>query len=269
MSIFSDDIKLSDPNGQKLQGKSMYQNMHRLLRGISSIAVRNNSEVSARFFYDEARCAIRAKVSAKVQLTGGGAFGPQQPMHLDVVSYYFMDTVTGKVAHHVVERVELDGHSIDPFHVLAHDKDMVIDFLIGGRARPGLSVPAGGGGGYEGRAPVKERDTVGALMKVEKQKLDVYGNIVAPSRDSEEGNVRNADGAVRKERKGLFDWIQWKKPEQCEEDWECPEMLRCCNLGFANVCCGGGIGVSAEPAQPVMVPIPIRADDGYPRSGRY
>ena len=62
---------MSDPSGQKLQGKMMYGQMYRLLRGMSSLALRNDSAVNARIFYDEPNAQIKVKVNADLIIAGG------------------------------------------------------------------------------------------------------------------------------------------------------------------------------------------------------
>ena len=114
LSVFKANVRLSDPSGLKLEGIRMYDNALRLLRTLSAIAFCNSSEVSARFFFDEPRMMLRAKLNAQIQMKTGG-----NPKYLCVVSYYYLCGKTGKVQHHVVDRVDLDGTEVDPFHLLA------------------------------------------------------------------------------------------------------------------------------------------------------
>ena len=114
LSVFKANVRLSDPSGLKLQGIRAYDNALRILRALSAIAFCNSSEVSARFFFDEPRMMLRAKLNAQIQMKTGG-----NPKHACVVSYYYLCEKTGKVQHHVVDRVDLDGTEVDPFHLLA------------------------------------------------------------------------------------------------------------------------------------------------------
>lgn len=130
LSVFKANVRLSDPSGVKLQGIGMYDNALRLLRTLSAIAFHNSTEVSARFFYDEPRLVLKAKLNAQIQMkTGGG------PQYLCVVSYYHLCETTGKVQHHVVDRVDVDGTEVDPFHLLA-DRSALSENWLGAPAVP-------------------------------------------------------------------------------------------------------------------------------------
>ena len=130
LSVFKANVRLSDPSGVKLQGIGMYDNALRLLRTLSSIAFHNSTEVSARFFYDEPRLVLKAKLNAQIRMKTGG-----DPQYLSIVSYYHLCESTGKVQHHVVDRVDIDGTEVDPFHLLA-DRTALSENWLGAPAVP-------------------------------------------------------------------------------------------------------------------------------------
>ena len=340
--MFTENIRVSDPSGQKLQGKMMYSQMYRLLRGMSSLALRNDSTVDSRLFYDEANAQIKVKVDAELRIAGGSLVNMQRnnvPLHLSIVSYYKLDRASGRVNHHLVERVDLDGTSLEPFRFLSADRDQLLDWVTtGGRAGVGGTVGypttidkmldilasfqgaaakrssnevvvepqlalsggstagnaavamiaaaqrggaarnamAGMGGSGSGNAP---RSLVVMQATSGEQKFDVYGNLIPPGReDGLSGKVRSADGqrinpdsslkGGSKKNPGLLDFIKTvvdkSTPKQCEADDECPERQRCCNFGFANVCCSGGLGVGTESGlfEPAYQPVPVPINDG-------
>lgn len=341
LTVFTENIRVSDPSGQKLQGKRMYSQMCRLVRGMSSLTLRNDSAVQARFFYDEPNAQIKAKVNAELRLAGGSLMNLQrhnEPLHLSVVSLYKLDRASGKVNHQVVERVDLDGTELEPFKFLNADRDQLLDWVTGGAvgggahvgypttcARPSLpldggsaTLPALGGSfssssssvssssssnlllgwgtrqkreramGGDKRGRQQSRIVLQASSNSGEQKFDVYGNLIPPGReDTLTGKVRNADGsrvpeeakpsadaAREKGRKhrnpGLMDFLRAvvdeAMPKQCEDDNECPSPQRCCDFGFANVCCSGGLGAAtAEGFMPAYNPVPARINE--PGSG--
>jgi hypothetical protein len=105
LSIFAANIKLSDPSGQILEGKPSYEGVHKMLRGISAVALRD-SELSAKMVLDGPR-DIKVKITAKLWLVW--LFGIRsEPIYVDLVSCYHLND-NGLIDHHSVEFVDLKG----------------------------------------------------------------------------------------------------------------------------------------------------------------
>lgn len=264
LSIFKDNIRVSDPTGLKLEGKILYNQMWRLIRGAAGVAI-HDSTIRARFFFDESRFVLKAKISAEVRVTGS-----PKPMYLDVMCIYEMDEKTGKVAHHRIERVDVDGNSVDPLKYFSKIESAAsLEWLLNpGRGR--LAHPSVAGSDVSPRIH-KSTEPSHVAHSESDQLLDVYGNIVAKSREKairEEGQLlRNSDGSIEGEKPKGWDFLEWldsMKPQQCEEDSDCPFQKRCCNIGAANFCCGGGLGIINPEYAPAYAPIPVRVDDGFP-----
>jgi len=262
LSIFKDNIRVSDPTGLKLEGIALYNQMWRLIRGAAGVAT-SDCTIRARFFFDEPRFVLKAKMSAEVRVTGA-----PKPMHLDVMFIYEIDDKTGKVAHHRIERVDVDGTSVDPLKFFNKlESATALEWLLNpGRKR--LAHPSVAGSAMS--PPIhKSAEPVHVLHAKSEPMLDVYGNLVAKSREKavrEEGRLlRNADGSLEGEKSksgGFFQWLDSLKPEQCEQDSDCPYRKRCCNIGASNFCCGGGLGFVNPEYAPAYAPIPVRVDDG-------
>ena len=258
LSVYANNIRVSDPSGQRLQGKQAYQNLLRVVRGVSSMAFQNVSVVRARFLYDEQRSTFKAKMSARVRIKGASMLGDPGFRHFSIVSSYHLVAETGLVSHHKIDRVEVDGTEVEmPFAFLS--KDSALDWLVRGAntkvfPSPGDSLPL----------RPRRREPQGALVLLAESELDVYGNVVAPSKAGAEGgkSERRAAGS-EKRGSGLspfgsfIEWLQEMKPKKCKEDWECPKLQSCCDIGVARLCCGG----NAPAYNPAYKPVPVPVDD--------
>lgn len=101
MSIFAENVKVSDPTGLKFQGKNAYDQAHSVLRGLTWVAIKE-SEIKTRLSQESPE-NIKARVSVDLWLSMG-----KSQVHVDVISYYHLNEY-GKVDHHSVERIELNG----------------------------------------------------------------------------------------------------------------------------------------------------------------
>jgi len=189
-------------------------------------------------------------------------------MHLDVVSYYHLNPY-GKIDHHFIDRIEIDG-------ARRFTDRSVLDLLATHRSlalhsHVAYPVPV-----RSSRSPAPAKVVAEPVLLMsrspKKTVLDIYGNIVAPS--MVESLTKEMPLAVKDERKKekspfekFSEWIASMKPKQCEDNYDCDRGERCCDLGFGNVCCGGGIGAVNEALSPVLVPIPVYAEEkNYPPS---
>jgi len=269
LSIYRDDIRVFDPNGEKLRGISQYSQMYRILRGMSSIALQDSSKIDARFFFDKSRSTLRSKVSAKLWIHGMPSSA--EPMHIDVVSSYEFDA-KGVVMKHTVDRVDIDGTRTEPFKFMHADYAQMRGWLSGPSLQPMPSTNGGrwllpqNGAGQNGQRGAEnlKRALVpfapNTVMRAEEQKFDVYGNIIPPSmQDKTDGAA--APKMVEKKKPGFWDFIKQVQPETCEDDFDCPSAQHCCDFIVAKTCCSGGIGVSN--ASPALQYIPSRINDGY------
>lgn len=265
LSIFSEDIRVSDPQGEKLRGKKQITHMYRAIRGLSSVALQDSSTIQARFFFDKPQRTLRSKVSAKLRVHGMSM--DAEPMHLDVVSTYTFDS-KGLVVHHTVDRVDIDGTPTDALNLLKTDHGDLRGWLSGVRGPRG-QIPVGSMvhvGVQKAIQKVPTPFTPPSVYRAEEQKFDIYGNIVPPSLQ-EKGP--EAAKMVEKKKPGFLDFLKKFEPDYCEDDWECPSNQHCCDFVVAKTCCSGGIGVT--PPELGLQYIPSRIDDGYqqpPDTGR-
>mmetsp|Transcript_38621 Transcript_38621/g.88962 ORF Transcript_38621/g.88962 Transcript_38621/m.88962 type:complete len:372 (-) Transcript_38621:118-1233(-) len=270
LSIFRDDVRVFDPNGEKLRGIAQYSQMYRVLRGMSSIALQDSSKIDARFFFDKSRSTLRSKVSAKLWIHGMPASA--EPMHIDVVSSYEFDS-KGIVMKHTVDRVDIDGTRTEPFKFMHADHAQLRGWLAGPSLQPMPAtndgrwlLPRNGVAGGDirgaenlGRAVVPFAPKT--VLSAEEQKFDVYGNIIPPSMQEKTDGATAAPKMVEKKKPGFWDFIKQFEPETCEDDFDCPSAQHCCDFIVAKTCCSGGIGVSN--ASPALQYIPSRINDGY------
>lgn len=260
LSIFSEDIRVSDPNGERLRGKQHYSQMYRVLRGMSTIALQESSTVQARFFFDKSRSTLRSKVSVKLWLHG--MKWDADPMRVDVVSTYEFDS-KGVVTKHTVDRVDVDGTRTEAFQFMNADPAKLRNWLSG--SQPGLlPMPATSGtlaAGEERRGAAAF--TPPTTLQAEEQKFDVYGNIIPPSMQNKDGTSPSSPKMAEKKKPGFFDFLKQFEPETCEDDFDCPSNEHCCDFIVAKTCCSGGIGVSNSAPQLGLQLIPSRIDDGY------
>lgn len=269
LSIFSDDVRVSDPSGEKLKGKALYSQMYRVVRGLASVALQETSSVSTRLFFDKETSTLRTKINAQLFLFGMGPSAA--PVHLDVVSTYTFNA-KGLVGHHTIDRLDIDGRSQDPLSFLSADTAQLRRWLARGHLAPAPQWPAVGA---PVRAEVPTPSVLGKqVMPWQEQELDVYGNVIPPSMRGKSGGDapkarKRRDAAAAGGKQGFFDWLKNSAPETCEDDFDCPAALHCCDLVVTRVCCAGGIPLFEEPAlgrqaapAPVYIPVPV--DDGFP-----
>lgn len=275
LSIFSEAVRVSDPTGEKLQGKVMYSHMYKVLRGMSAVALQEASTVQARFFFDRPRSTLRAKVSAELWVHGMDTSG--KPMHLDIVSLYTFNSL-GLVSHHKLERVEMDGTRLEsPFNVLhvPNVRSLLTDgiqpvpaiegpHLGGPQSLEDISKQRAGGpnAAWELQLPTPlEMPQIFQMSNGGEQQFDIYGNIIPPSMQEKTGP--DAAKVVKKPKMSFMDFLKKLQPESCEDDWDCPTSEHCCDYVVAKACCSGGQGIMEGSPAPALQPILARIDDGY------
>uniref|UniRef100_A0A6U3VGI0 Uncharacterized protein n=1 Tax=Octactis speculum TaxID=3111310 RepID=A0A6U3VGI0_9STRA len=255
MSIFTENIRISDPTGEKFQGIKTYTHLFRAMRGMSTVALQDTSKITARFFWDRSKSTLRAKVDAELRVHGMPAHA--EPMHLSLVSLYEFDS-RGLVNHHIVQRLDIDGNEQEPLSFLTADANQLRQWLTGGQLAQS-PIPLGSATNL---APATSSFEVfegfKAMFNAEDQQLDIYGNIVPPSMQ------KKGEAKMEKQARkpGFFDFLNDMTPDICEDDWQCPTTQHCCDFLVSRVCCGGGlmVGRSEPQLQPAYIPIP--SDNG-------
>lgn len=267
LSIFSEDVRVSDPSGEKFRGKALYSQMYRAVRGLASVALKETSTVTTRLFFDKETNTLRTKINA--QLFHHGMSNTAAPMHLDVVSTYTFDA-KGKVNHHTIDRLDLDGRAQDPLSFMNTDTAQLTQWLSipRGVLAPPAAVPAGVAHARNAERVPPSMATP-QVLEWQEQELDVYGNVIPPQMRGKKGADAPKAKNQNKGKGGFFDWIKSVQPETCEDDFDCPAAMRCCDFAVTQVCCAGGIGIFDDPAvnrraAPAPVYIPVPADDGFP-----
>jgi len=130
LSVFADNIQLSDPTGIKLEGRQSYSEMYSSLRIMSRCLFRNSS-TRVRFFYDEGRGVLKGKFTSHVRLVKWIPYNRDADIYISIVSLYHINLSSGKVSRHHVDRVDFNGKEMEPLEVLR-----LTELARLGKARP-------------------------------------------------------------------------------------------------------------------------------------
>lgn len=112
-SIYHDDIKVVDPSGVQLRGLKSYKNSFSFFQTlIRFLYSKEESYVQSRMVYDFARQSIRMSWNAVIVPKVVG--NRRNALYVDGISIYKMDSKSGKIVEHRVERMLINNIPIEP-----------------------------------------------------------------------------------------------------------------------------------------------------------
>jgi len=141
-SIFHDNIYVVDPSGVQLTGLKSYKNSFRFLQTIVRLIYSSTeSGVQSRMVYDFARQSIR--ISWNAVLVPKVVGNRRNALYIDGISVYKMDSESGKIVEHKVERMLINNTPvIPPYGVLSALKNELLS-PVDNRIPVGAGVGAG------------------------------------------------------------------------------------------------------------------------------
>jgi len=111
--IFHDDISVVDPSGVQLSGIQNYKNSFSFLQTIVRFFYNKpESYVQSRMIYDFARQSIR--ISWNAVLVPKVVGNKKNALYVDGISVYKMDSKSGKIVEHKVERMLINNIPVTP-----------------------------------------------------------------------------------------------------------------------------------------------------------
>mmetsp|Transcript_5168 Transcript_5168/g.6677 ORF Transcript_5168/g.6677 Transcript_5168/m.6677 type:complete len:246 (+) Transcript_5168:122-859(+) len=139
-SIYNDDISVRDPTGVQLSGLTNYKNSFSFLQTlVKFIYNTKESEVRSRMMYDFARQSIR--ISWNAVLVPKVVGNRRNAMYVDGISIYKMDSNSGKIIEHTVDKLLINNTPVQPpYSVLSALKD---ELFYTGQRVPGVPVGVG------------------------------------------------------------------------------------------------------------------------------
>lgn len=109
-SIYHDEIRLVDPSGVQLSGLEKYKSGFAFFQTFVNFWFTSQSIVQYRMVYDFCRSSIRISWNAvlipKVPLV--------RPLYVDGISYYQLDSTSGKISEHRIEKLVINGSLAQP-----------------------------------------------------------------------------------------------------------------------------------------------------------
>lgn len=125
-SIYHDEISIVDPSGVQLSGLNNYKNSFSFLQTIVRFFYNTNeSEVQSRMIYDFARQSIR--ISWNAVLVPKVLGNRRNAMYIDGISVYKMDSESGKIIEHRVEKMLINNIPVQPpYSVLSALRDELL-----------------------------------------------------------------------------------------------------------------------------------------------
>lgn len=149
-SIYNEDIEIVDPSGVQLSGLSNYKNSFSFLQTIVRFFYNTQaSEVQSRMIYDFARQSIRISWNAVVVPKVIG--NRRNALYVDGISIYKMDSKSGKIIEHRVEKMLINNIPVQPpYSVLSALRDELLQ-----PQRIPVGVGAGVGASYSKLLPVE------------------------------------------------------------------------------------------------------------------
>ena len=141
-SIYNEDISVVDPSGVQLSGLSNYKNSFSFLQTIVRFFYNTKeSEVQSRMIYDFARQSIRISWNAVVvpKIVGNR----RNALYVDGISVYKMDSSSGKIIEHRVEKMLINNIPVQPpLGVLTALRDELL-MPMGERIPTNAGIPVG------------------------------------------------------------------------------------------------------------------------------
>lgn len=113
-SIYRSDLELIDPSGVHLHGLKNYENAMKLVHTMVGIFYcPDQSDVKFRMCFDKARQNIRIHWNARV--VPKAIFGGYRTtLHVDGISIYELDRMTGNITQHRLERLVMNDNQLSP-----------------------------------------------------------------------------------------------------------------------------------------------------------
>lgn len=113
-SIYDSQLELVDPSGVRLHGVKNYKNVFRLLHAIVGIFYcPDRSGLTFRMCFDKARQNIRIHWNAQV-IPKAIFGGYKTTLHVDGISIYELDRISGNITQHRLERLVINDNYITP-----------------------------------------------------------------------------------------------------------------------------------------------------------
>ncbi|KAG7342085.1 DUF2358 domain containing protein [Nitzschia inconspicua] len=113
-SIYDSQLELVDPSGVRLHGVKNYKNVFRLLHAIVGIFYcPERSGLTFRMCFDKARQNIRIHWNAQV-IPKAIFGGYKTTLHVDGISIYELDRISGNITQHRLERLVINDNYITP-----------------------------------------------------------------------------------------------------------------------------------------------------------
>lgn len=139
--IYHEEISVVDPSGVQLTGLKNYQNSFSFLQTIVRFFYNTSaSTVQSRMIYDFARQSIR--ISWNAVLVPKVVGNRRNALYVDGISIYKMDSNSGKIVEHKVERMLINNTPvIPPYGVLTALRDELMN--------PGQRIPVGVGAMFD------------------------------------------------------------------------------------------------------------------------
>jgi Uncharacterized conserved protein (DUF2358) len=138
-SIYHNNINVVDPSGVQLIGLDKYKSAFAFLQTFLNFWFSNQSGIQFRMVYDVCRSSIR--ISWHAVLIPKVPLG--RPMHIDGISYYQLDRLSGKVIEHKIETLMINNAPVTPpyglWSILQQDAMRVL------RSPQGVPVGVGAG----------------------------------------------------------------------------------------------------------------------------
>jgi len=124
-SIYNDDISVLDPSGVQLSGLGNYKNSFSFLQTMIGFFYNmEQSGVQNRMMYDFARQSIRISWNAVLVPK---VLGNRRSLYIDGISIYRMDSKTGKIGEHRVEKMLINDIPVTPpYGVLSALKNEIL-----------------------------------------------------------------------------------------------------------------------------------------------
>lgn len=247
LSIYTDDIAVHDPSGERLHGRKQYRSVFQMMRFLRRTTMQD-AEITYRLVVTDR--TIRVRWSAKMWMRDPAlginhVNGQPALVHLDGVSSYDLND-EGLVKAHRLDNIELSGR----------DRKQMVNLQFAwptpAMAMPELAVPF-----FRALSTALPADSVaGRAAKFEADRafaLSGFDSTPTPKNREKETKGGNILGFV----------------QTCETSYDCESPQVCCDLFFGKICCGGGLMIPANP-QPVPIPIPIPVErDPYPSPPQY
>lgn len=139
-SIYNDDISVLDPSGVQLSGLGNYKNSFSFLQTMIGFFYNmEQSGVQNRMMYDFARQSIRISWNAVLVPK---VLGNRRSLYIDGISIYRMDSKTGKIGEHRVEKMLINDIPVTPpYGVLSALKNEIL-YPSGQRVPAGVGLGA-------------------------------------------------------------------------------------------------------------------------------